>query len=219
MLRKTSNTEIIVEHALKYRLINSGSTMQICERVVSEPSDFCTSEPKVSNSVWTKAGGTGRHPSRLSFDALIRSCCDGFQENDSGWQESFELPLEFAPYFFDLDVGTVYEWDGLIAVHDFIDFCQPMTRFWQVLWRCWRLISTEYFRVSVSIFAFCWRLERLKVNFGSFRTYDPGMIDERFFSRSVLRSILLLRYWCYVSVSVFGQLLNARWCCEACLNV
>ena len=106
MLRKTSNTEILVEHALKYRVINSGSTMQICERVVSEPSDFCTSEPKVSNSV-TKAG-TGR-PSRLSFDALIRSCCDGFQENDSGWQESFELPLEFAPYFFDLDVGTVYE--------------------------------------------------------------------------------------------------------------
>lgn len=116
-----------------YRVINSGSTMQICERVVSEPSDFCTSEPKVSNSVWTKAGGTGRHPSRLSFDALIRSCCDGFQENDSGWQESFELPLEFAPYFFDLDVGTVYEWDGMIAVYDFRDFCQPMARFWPVL--------------------------------------------------------------------------------------
>lgn len=101
-------------------VINSGSTMQIRERVVSEPSDFCTSEPKVSNSVWTKAGGTGRHPSRLSFDALIRSCCDGFQENDTGWQESFELPLEFAPYFFDLDVGTVYEWDGLIAVYIYI---------------------------------------------------------------------------------------------------
>eukprot|EP00434_Breviolum_minutum_P016908 symbB.v1.2.014919.t1/scaffold1100.1/size328752/9 len=69
-------------------------------------------EMEVSNSVWTKAGGTGRHPSRLSFDALIRSCCDGFQENDTGWQESFEL------------------------------------------------------------------LERLKVNFGSFRTYDAYTLCE-----------------------------------------